>query len=228
MQLLIARHAETTWNVERRIQGWTDSPLTTHGTQQARALADRLRVTKMAAVYSSDSQRAVRTAECVALWHDMDVVQMMGLRESSWGDWEGMTADEISERYPDLWPKFIARGKDSGDTDADWETTTVVPNGESAKSSSDRIGQALEEIRARHGEGDERVLVVGHGGSLRYMFTHVLGIRPGLARRFHLDNTSLSEIWYTPHHPPVIHQLNDISHLAAEPKTTFSHGTDSQ
>jgi alpha-ribazole phosphatase/probable phosphoglycerate mutase len=126
-----------------------------------------------------------------------------------------LTADEISERSPDLWARFVKRGQDSGEGDADWESTTLVPGGESARCASDRIGLALEEIKARHYPGDDRVLVVGHGGSLRFVFTHVLGVRPSIARRFHLDNGSLSEIWYMPNHLPVIHLLNDISHLVS-------------
>jgi broad specificity phosphatase PhoE len=228
MQLMIARHAETTWNVERRIQGWTDSPLTTHGTQQARALADRLRAGKIDAIYSSDSLRAIRTAECVGLWHDLEVTPIVHLRESSWGDWEGMTADEISERYPELWPKFVKRGQDTSMDDADWESTTLVPGGESAQTASDRIGVALEQIKAKHAGSSDRVLVVGHGGSLRFIFTHALGIRPIYARRFHVDNTALSEIWYTAHHLPVIHLVNDISHLATEPSSGFTARTQSQ
>jgi len=228
MQLLIARHAETTWNVERRIQGWTDSALTVHGTQQARALADRLRTTKLTAIYSSDSPRAIMTAECVGLWHELEVVSTPNLRESSWGEWEGLTADEISGRYPELWPKFVARGQDSSEDDADWESTTLVPGGESMKDASDRIALALQEIRARHVASAERILVVGHGGSLRFLITNVLGMRAGSARRFHLDNTSLSEIWFKRDHPPVLHLLNDISHLVAEPKSGFSSGSQSQ
>ena len=216
MQLLIARHAETAWNVERRIQGWTNSTLTSAGTQQAQMLAERLRATKIDAIYSSDSQRAIRTAECVALYQNVDVVPLEELRETGWGEWEGMTATEISERFPDLWQKFVVRGREtSDDAEADWDSTTLVPGGESAKQCAERIGTALQAIRSHHARDSERVLIVGHGGSLRYLLTHALGVRPGLARRFHLDNTSLSEISFTHDHPPVIRLLNDISHLQA-------------
>jgi broad specificity phosphatase PhoE len=215
MQLMIARHAETTWNVERRIQGWTDSALTVRGSQQARALADRLRTTRISAIYCSDLGRAKMTAECVGLWHDLEVVTMMELRESSWGEWEGLTAEQIEERYPEIWPKFVARGQDSSEDHADWESNTLIPGGESMKDASDRIARGLSEIRARHENSADLVLVVGHGGSLRYMITNSLGVRPSLARRFHLDNGSLSEIWFKRDHVPVMHLLNDISHIVA-------------
>src|ERR1700722_88018 len=84
MQLLIARHAETHWNVEHRIQGWSDSKLTEAGTCQAKALAERLKNKRITAIYSSDSGRAITTAQCVALWHGMDVAPMKELRETSW------------------------------------------------------------------------------------------------------------------------------------------------
>jgi broad specificity phosphatase PhoE len=215
MQLLIARHAETAWNVEKRIQGWTNSNLTRTGTHQAQALAERMRTLKLTAIYSSDAQRALRTAECVALWHNVDVTPIEDLRETGWGEWEGMTADEIAERFPDLWNRFVARGQDMGADDSDWETTTLVPGGECVKDCSERIGAVLSEIRRVHTGDTERILLVGHGGSLRYFFTHALGVRPALARRFHLDNTSLSEVSFAHDHPPVIRLLNDVSHLAS-------------
>ncbi len=214
MQLLIARHAETQWNVERRIQGWTNSTLTAHGTRQAQALAERLRSVKIDAIYSSDALRSVRTAECVALYQNLEVEAMTDLRETGWGEWEGMTGDEIGERFPELWHRFVARGKENEEME-EWETTTLVPGGESAKDCSQRIASALNKILARHTRSTERVMIVGHGGSLRYLFTEALGVRPGLGRRFHLDNTSLSEIWFTHDHPPVIRGLNDINHLLA-------------
>jgi broad specificity phosphatase PhoE len=213
MDLMIVRHAQTMWNVERRIQGWTNSQLTPHGTLQAQAVAERLRTAKIDAIYSSDAQRAVRTAECVALWHETKVITTPGLRETGWGEWEGMTGDEIAERFPNLWQKFVAQGQEKSGDESDWDATTLVPGGESPQICAARIADALQEIRSKHTEDHERVLVVGHGGSLRFLFTLALGVRPMLARRFHLDNTSLSEIRFAKDDHPVIRLLNDTSHL---------------
>ncbi len=230
MQLLIVRHAETVWNVQRRIQGWADSKLTSHGTQQAQALAERLRTRKLHAIYCSDAGRAQITAECIGLWHDsIEIIPMEELRETSWGDWEGMTADEISAKWPEAWQKFLQHGRDAHAepgsaegkaSEADWDTIKAVPGGETMAEVSARINQGLKKIRAQHKPDDERVLVVGHGGSLRFLFTDALQLRPLYARRFHLDNTSLSEIWYVHGQGPVLHLLNDISHLTNAPAVT--------
>ena len=227
MQLLIVRHAETVWNVQRRIQGWADSKLTAQGTHQAQALAERLRTYKLHAIYCSDAGRAQITAECIGLWHDhIEIMPLEELRETSWGEWEGMTADEISAKWPDEWQKFLQHGRDAHAepgsaegkaNEADWDTIKAVPGGETMAEVSARISRGLKKVHERHKTDEERVLVVGHGGSLRFLFTDALHLRPMYARRFHLDNTSLSEIWYMRGQSPVLHLLNDISHIVGAP-----------
>jgi len=90
-----------------------------------------------------------------------------------WGDWEGLTADEIEKTSPDLWNQFLTRGHEGGD-EADWEATTAVPNGETLSEAAARMSGALAEILHRHPADSERVFVVGHGGSLRLIFAEAL------------------------------------------------------
>jgi broad specificity phosphatase PhoE len=217
MQLLIARHAETVWNVEHRIQGWTDSKLTVTGTQQAKALAERLRYKRLAAIYCSDSGRAMATAECVAIWHGMDVTPLQELRETSWGLWEGMTAEDIAVKYPDAWEKFRARDNVSAAEAVETDSVTHVPGGETVTQASDRLHRGLDIILSKYSDSNDPVLLVGHGGSVRFILTRAIGISPAHARRFHIDNASLSEIHIGKDEPAVIHSLNDISHLVNQP-----------
>ncbi|MCR4400303.1 MAG: histidine phosphatase family protein, partial [Syntrophomonadaceae bacterium] len=95
----LVRHGETHWNRERRYQGWTDIGLNERGWLQAAALARRLRPLRLAAVYASGLRRAVETARAIAEPRRLQVQTMACFREMRFGDWEGLTAEEIQERF---------------------------------------------------------------------------------------------------------------------------------
>ena len=155
------------------------------------------------------------TAQCIALWHGLDVVQMKELRETSWGDWEGMTSDEISKRDPEGWVKFMSRQESVEKDSVEVDSISHVPGGETVAQASERMIRGLDTIVSKHKDCEDGVLIVGHGGSLRFLITKVIGISPMLAKRFHLDNTSLSEFHFVPGEHGVVHGLNDVSHLMA-------------
>ena len=141
--LLIARHGETDWNLEGRWQGWADPPLNETGRAQARELAGQLRATPFDAVYSSDLQRAHETAEILAAPHGVPVTVDSGLREIDVGSWSGLTREEIRTRYP------------NGER----------PDGETHDQHAARTRAAVTRIARDH--PGERILVVGHGGTIR-------------------------------------------------------------
>jgi broad specificity phosphatase PhoE len=141
--ILLARHGETDWNREGRWQGWADPPLNETGRDQARRLAEELRATPFDAAYSSDLRRASETAEIVAAPHHMLVVLDRDLREIDIGAWSGLTRAEIIERFPD--------GR--------------RPDGETHEQQAKRVRAAVLRIGREHPGG--RVLVVGHGGTIR-------------------------------------------------------------
>jgi broad specificity phosphatase PhoE len=145
-EILLARHGETDWNLENRVQGHTDRPLNDTGLEQARALADRLARETLVGVYASDLVRARDTAAIAASAHGLDVTLDPDLREKNFGSWEGLTAVEIEERFPDA-----VRGR--------WG------DGETSEAMAERAIAAIDRIRALHPAGP--VLVVSHGGPLR-------------------------------------------------------------
>lgn len=217
MHLYLARHGETAWNIEQRVQGWEDSPLTEIGIRQAEALADRLAHVPLVAVYSSDLGRAKHTAQIVATRHNLVVQAMPAFREMSWGEWEGLTWQQMQARNPDLWDSFVKKGRDEqAEGETDWEATTHIPGGETMAQTAQRIYSGLEQIIARHTGEKDCVLVVGHGGSLRMAFTHALNLRPVAHRRFHLDNTGLSCIDHVPGGHARIRFANDTGHWQEE------------
>jgi broad specificity phosphatase PhoE len=141
--LLLARHGETDWNRDGRWQGWADPPLNDTGRAQARKLADELESTPFDAVYSSDLRRARETAEILAAPHGVPVHADIGLREIDVGSWSGLTRAEIAERFPE--------GR--------------RPDGETHEQHGARVREAVVRIARAH--LGERILLVGHGGTIR-------------------------------------------------------------
>ena len=154
--ILLARHGETDWNLNRRVQGQSDTPLNETGRAQAHALADELAGERIDAVYSSDLVRAHETARIVAETRGLDVTADPDLREKHFGTWEGLTDDEILVRFPE------ARRGPWGD-------------GETTEDVSRRVLAALLRIADGHPGG--QVLVIAHGGALRAALVHC-GVEP--------------------------------------------------
>lgn len=166
--LLLARHGETEWNATQRWQGFTGPPLNGLGARQAQELADKLAQTGIDAIYSSDSTRAIETAEIVARPRGLPVRQDERLREVNFGEWEGLTRDEINERYSGAF--------------REWDACKLAApiGGETDLQMAQRVIEALHEIAAAH--ADERVLVVTSGGPIRAAQAHAEGVDQALAR----------------------------------------------
>jgi broad specificity phosphatase PhoE len=155
--LLIIRHGESEWNVERRWQGWLDAPLTALGEKQALQRAEAIAQSGFspATIHCSDLGRARQTAEIIAGQLGAHVVPHPGLRERNAGDWAGHTSDEIDDRWPGLrmaWRR--------GDLPA-------IPGGETDTEVIARVQPAIAEVL----EGPLPAMIVTHHGVLRLVAT---------------------------------------------------------
>jgi len=157
--IVLVRHGETDWNRERRFQGHADTPLNGAGRGQARELADVLRGEELAAVYTSPLRRASETAEIVAAHLGLEARLLEGLREIDVGDWQGLTVDEVKERYPE---------------GADVRWRSGWPNGETHEDLSTRVLPALLGLERQHPGG--RVLGVTHAGPIRVALAASAGL----------------------------------------------------
>ena len=199
-KLFIARHGETVWNREGRIQGHTDVDLSERGMEQARLLGRRLQDVAFDAAYASDLSRASNTAAVILEGRDTPFHPTPSLREYHKGAFEGMTEPELRVRYPSEYPGYIAK-------DLDY----VPEGGESTRDVSARMTAIINEIKERH--LDHNVLVVGHGGSLRAAMMALLGMPMDANWRFVFGNCTLT-IVDTYHDNAVLRLFNDGSHLA--------------
>lgn len=204
MKLLFTRHGQTDWNIARRYQGHSDTALNQVGIHQAEQLAKRLSKETIHAIYSSDLSRAMATARVVAAFHHIEPRMDPRWRELSFGDWEGMTYDEMSAHSPDL---FDAWMKDS--------LAVSTPNGETHLQLAEKVEAAFNEIKTKHKE--ETVLIVGHSGSMQSLLALLLGVTLSRYWQFRISQASLSEL--TVYEESVVLNLfNDVSHLTGKPE----------
>ena len=99
-RLYLTRHGQTEWNVERRMQGQQDSPLTELGKEQAKWLGERLHDVGLDVIFSSSSGRAIRTAEIIRGTRKISIIPSDNLREIALGQWAGMLHTEVERIYP--------------------------------------------------------------------------------------------------------------------------------
>jgi broad specificity phosphatase PhoE len=155
--LVVWRHGQTTYNVERRFQGQSDVPLNEAGLRQAAEAAPYLAAMRPSAIFSSDLRRASATAAALARLTGLPVQLDKDLRERSGGSWEGLSEAEIRERFP------VERA------------TWTPPDGEPAQAVADRASAALERI-ADSTPGGSTTVVVSHGAALGMAVARLLEI----------------------------------------------------
>ncbi len=199
MRLFALRHGETAWTRERRFSGSRDLPLTPHGQRQAEALADALASEKVVAVYTSPLTRTRACAEAIARPHHLEVIVHPAFREMTFGEWEGLTREEVEGRWPEAF--------------ALWRTSPerVVPaGGESLLEVAERAAKALLQLRDSHPEGT--VVLVSHAIVLRLIVLDALGLGPERLWSLDASPAGLTEIEYLSGWTTV-HRMNTLAHL---------------
>ena len=145
IDIYLMRHGETRFNVQERMQGRCDSPLTEKGIQEAKLAAEKLKDIHFSTIYASTSERARDTAEIVSRYHPGNIVYTKKICEVSYGDLEGLTfkeADPSSKRFMDT---------HYGDV-----------GGEEHSDVTRRMYSIFQEIYDTHQDQD-KVLLVSHG-----------------------------------------------------------------
>ena len=183
----LVRHGETAWTLSRQHTGRTDLPLTEHGEQQARSSGERLRNLSFVKVFSSPSQRAMRTAELAGLGSRAEVDP--DLAEWDYGQYEGRRTAEILAERPD-WQLF----RDG------------CPGGEFADQVGARADRIIRRVRAVQGN----VAVFSSAHILRVVAARWLGLEAAGGRFLLLGTASISELGYEHNlSEPVIRLWND-------------------
>jgi probable phosphoglycerate mutase len=185
-RIIAIRHGETAWNADSRIQGQQDVGLNETGRWQAQRVGHALATEKISAVYSSDLGRAHQTAEPIAQAAGIPVIANEGLRERSFGMFEGKTFTEIEASWPDHahnWRKRIP----------DW---APPEGGESLLQLRERVTQTMRDLAARH--PGKLIVVVAHGGVLDTLYRVATGQEVNAPRTWQLPNGAINRLLWTP------------------------------
>jgi probable phosphoglycerate mutase len=158
-RLYLTRHGQTEWNIEGRMQGSQDSPLTELGINQAIQLGRRLKDTKIDVVYSSSSGRAYNTAKLILGDRQINIIPMDELMEMNFGLWEGMTFDVIKEHHLEQYEAF-------------WNTPHLLKEfpGETFEELILRGVAAINKIISDN-EGKD-ILIVAHALTVKAILSH--------------------------------------------------------
>lgn len=219
--LVLVRHGQTIHNTEGKVAGWTDSPLSDIGREQAEKLAQHVAGRyHLAAIYSSPLQRALYTAERIGAFclgassgngklkvGQTSVVIREDLKELNFGELENHTETEISQKYPGIW----AASQTIDDETFQW------PGGEMRSEFYRRVMAAIDDIANSH--PNEAVAIVSHGGVLGAYISGIIEGQPHYWRKYLVKNCSITEVTVENGDPEnksgraTIVCLNDHAHL---------------
>lgn len=164
LHLYLIRHGRTEWNLEGRLQGVGDSPLVEEGIQGAKKTGAALAHIPFSACYSSLMKRAQDTADYIIGDRDIPHFHHRGFNEFSFGLWEGQKSADLVDH-----PEYILLKTQPKLYQA------IENQGETYEQLYQRVTKALEQIIARHKDG-ENVLIVSHGMTLTLLTAVLKGI----------------------------------------------------
>jgi len=206
--LYLVRHGRTIWNKEQIFRGRKDVPLDDVGRQEAQTLAAHLKHESFAAVYASPLSRARETANILAEPHGLDVCILEAFNDLRFGEWEGLTRNDVRARYPDLyrlWEKEPQR--------------VIFPGGEGLADVRARATAGIQNLVVRHPR--EQIVVVTHRVVLKVVICALLALDDSHFWNIGQDTTAVNRFdfhdgrW-------IVSLLNDTCHLRVIPQRTSS------
>ena len=202
-RIILVRHGQTEWNRVERFRGRADVPLNETGLAQAEVTGKRIfNEWRPEAVYSSPLSRAVRTAEIIAGHFDLSVQVHPGLTDIDYGQWQGLTPEEVRER----WPEMIDDWYNKPDS-------IRIPGGETLEELRTRLLRAIGELVKRH--DGQTIVVVGHIVINRIILLGVLGLSNDRFWRLHQDTCAIN-CFKAEGGDFTLVSLNDTCHLRSE------------
>ena len=184
-KLYLVRHGETVWNVEDKMQGVKDSPLTERGIEHARKLGQALKTLSIDInkIYSSDLGRAFNTAALIGEALELDIFKDERLRERNMGIFEGCSWDYVREHYPNEFAKTVS-------DDNDYR----IPEGETKGEYIEKVSSFLDYAGKQH-EGD-KILAVTHRGFINFALRIIFSVPFNAKMGVIVGNTVLAGFVY--------------------------------
>lgn len=170
-RLILIRHGETDWSLEKRYCGLTDACLNKKGIEQAGELCKRLEKESIDRVYTSDLKRALEFARI--LFKDKEIEVIPELKEMNFGIFEGLTHEDIMEMHAEIYKKWLRD-----------PSKTAIPKGDSLIDFKERIERALARLISLN--KDKTLAIVTHAGPIKIIMSKIMksknvwGINPEL------------------------------------------------
>lgn len=207
-ELVIVRHGETDWNLEKRLQGHSDIGLNATGERQAYCLANALRGERFDAIYASDLRRAMATAQAIAVLQGHTVHTLSALRERHYGVFEGVPQIDLPRRFPHAFATWKARQPDA-----------ELPGGERLEDFHLRICHTVLALARAH--PTQRLLIATHGGVLDSVYRLCTGTALSTPRTWELPNTGINRLQYDADSDRLtLMQWAEIGHWVTQPLPT--------
>ncbi len=170
--------------------------------QQAVKLAENFPVERVDAIYASDLQRAMVTAETIAKQFGLPVQAEPAFRELSFGDWEGLTYQQIVDKWEDAMANFLQH-----------PDILEIPGGESFPAVQKRAVTRLNELIREH--DGQTIVVVAHGAVLRTLLAAALHMPLQYLWSIRQFNTAVNIVRYDVDANPTVELLNSTAHLGS-------------
>ena len=201
LRLFVVRHGETAWSRERRFAGSRDVALEPEGLRQCEAVARALAPQAVVAVYASPLERARASAEVIAKPHRLPVEIDPAFGEMAFGEWEGLTREEVAARFPAAYEEWRHAPH-----------LVRIGGGETLARVAERARGAVQALAATH--AGKTIVLVTHAIVTRLIVLDALGLGP--ERLWTVDATpaGITEIEYEPGWATV-HRMNTLAHLEA-------------
>ncbi len=181
LEIILIRHGQTDWNRDRRIMGHRPIPLNATGKKESALLAKALSDVEIDAIYTSPFIRAFQTARILSSGRNVKLEKALEIAEIDYGQWVGRTFDEVSQE--ESFHVYHTHPKDA-----------QAPGGEKMISVATRAIGFIETLRKRHKRG--RILVVSHADVIKVILVNYLKIDLNQILKLHIDNSSLSLLWF--------------------------------
>jgi broad specificity phosphatase PhoE len=162
-RILLVRHGRTAWNKEEIFRGTEDIPLDDQGRKEAVCARDHLKAYTIHAALTSPLSRAVETAEIILSPHGVRAEVHQGLNDLNYGDWQGVSHEEVKRRYPELYRQWKKAPH-----------TVAFPNGESLGAVRDRALRVTQEVVERY--PGKVVLLAAHRVVNKVLIAALLGL----------------------------------------------------
>jgi broad specificity phosphatase PhoE len=197
--LFLVRHGRTGWNKEQIFRGTKDVLLDTVGREEALLVGERLKGEGIRAVYSSPLSRAKGTAEAIARFYNLEVQVLAGLIDLNFGEWEGLSIEEVKKRYLDLYQRWQQEPH-----------RVIFPGGEGLDAVRSRVIEAVGDVVARHPQ--EAVVLVSHRVVLKVLICALLGLANSHFWNIGQDTAAINCFRYRDGRW-IVALLNDTCHL---------------